>query len=127
MQLLLKELIKDLISSSLGLDSNIHIQISNIAEKRLFDCAVGAIKYYWPVKPLTHAKSIFFWLAKLSSLVEPLIDPKRTKSKSHYENSNINNGININNKMDEEISCVDELSSTHIGLSTNPNRTKSEV
>lgn len=48
---------KDLVSSLLNL--NIYIQRSNIIEKRLFGCAIEAIKYYWSIKPLTSTEFIF--------------------------------------------------------------------
>lgn len=59
MQPLLEKLIKDIIAFSLHLDINIHVPMSNAAEKKTFNCAVRAIKYYLPVRPPKHAKSIF--------------------------------------------------------------------
>lgn len=66
MQSLLEELMQDLVGFLL--DVNIYVRMSDTAKKYLFDYVVGAIKYYWPVKPLTSTKSIFLWLARLSLL-----------------------------------------------------------
>lgn len=63
----------------------------------------------------------------LSLLTGPLTNPNCTEIKSHNENDNIKNGINISDKIDEEISWIDRLPSINIGLSTIPNRTKSEI
>ncbi len=73
---------KDLITYSL--DVNIPVQ-SNVPEKRLFDLAVSAIDYHWPIRPLTVTESIFLWLDGLGSLVGLFIDPNRTKSESYSD------------------------------------------
>ena len=109
-QLLLEELMKDIVAFSLYLDINIHIPISNAAKKRLFDYIIRAIKCYSLVKLPKYIKSIFFWLVGLSLLVGPLIDLNCTKSKSHSENSNISNGVDIGNRVDNKISWKDGLS-----------------
>lgn len=103
MQPLLEELIKDIVTFSLNLDINIHILISNTAKKKLFNCAIRAIKCYSLIKSLKYAKSIFFWLAELSPLVGPLTDPNCTKSESHNESGNISNGVDIGNGVDNKV------------------------
>ncbi len=52
----LEQLIKDLVCCSL--DGNIPVQ-SDEAERRLFDHAVEAIDYYWPVQPPTPTELVF--------------------------------------------------------------------
>ncbi len=59
---------------------------SDTLERRLFDLAVLAIDYYWPIQPLTQTKSIFLWLDGLSPLVCPSTNSKHTKSESHSNN-----------------------------------------
>ena len=51
---------KNIIAFLLDLNINIYILISNMAEKRQFNCAIGAIECYKPIKLLKHVKSIFF-------------------------------------------------------------------
>lgn len=95
---------KDIIASSFDLDVNRHILISNAAEKKIFDCVVRAIEYYLPIRPLNHVESIFFLLVGLNLLVRLSTDLKCTKSKSYSKIGNINNGVNIGNRVDNEIS-----------------------
>ncbi len=77
---------KDLVSYSL--DVNIPVR-NDAPERRLFDLAVLAIDYHWPIRPPTPTKSIFLWLDGLSSLVGPPTDPNRTESESHSDNCNL--------------------------------------
>lgn len=100
--------------------------MSNVAEKKLFDCAVRAIKCYLPVRPSKHAKFIFFLLVKLIPFLKPSINLNCTKSESHSKNSNISNGVNISNKIDDEVIWIDGLPFTNIGLRTDFNHTKNE-
>lgn len=115
---------KDLVGSSL--DINIYVEMSKMAEKRLFDCTIEAIEYYELVQSLTRIKFIFFQLTRLSPLIEPLIDLNRTKSQSYSENigvSNevdIGNGMDISNEINNKIPWIDRLPPT------NPNKTESE-
>lgn len=51
---------KDLVCCSL--DVNILVT-SDAAEKKLFDRAIDAIDYYWPVQPYMPTESIFHLLA----------------------------------------------------------------
>ena len=69
--------------------------MSDMTKKRLFNCTIRVIKYYWPIKPPIYTKFIFFWLARLSSLVGLSTDFNHTKNKNHNENSNISDKINI--------------------------------
>lgn len=87
---------KDLVSYLL----NINILVwSNVAERRLFDYIGEAIKYYWPVKLFTLVESIYLWLARLSPLVGPFTHPKCTKIENYNDNGNINNGLEVINKI----------------------------
>lgn len=96
---------------------NINIPIrSNTAKKRLFNCAVGAIEYYWPIKPLTLVEFIYFWLAGLSLLIGLSIYPNHIESASYNDNSDISNGLRVNNK----------ISKTNGLLFINPNCMESE-
>ncbi len=83
MQPHLEQLIKDLVSYSL--DVNIAMR-SNATERRLFDLAISAIDYHWPIRPPTPTESIFLWLDGLSPLVGPTTDPNRIESESHSDN-----------------------------------------
>lgn len=112
MQIYLEEFMKDLINSSL--DVNILVRKSDTTEKRLINCAVEAIEYYWPIKPRIPTKSIYLWLIGLSLLDGLHTNPNYTKSKRHGENGN------ISNKVDDEVPWADGLSST------NPSRIKCE-
>lgn len=98
MQLFLIKLIEDIIAFSLNLDINICVLISNAIKKKVFNCIIGIIKYYWPIKSLQYAKPIFFWLGKLSPPVKPFMDLIYNKSE------NFNNNYNIINKVNNEIS-----------------------
>lgn len=111
------QLIKELVSFLL--DLNIYVSRSDTAEKILFDCAVEAIQYYWPVRSLTLITSTFFWLVKLSPLLRPPRDPNYTKRKSYSENDNISNevdiddSVNIGDGIDNKIFWVDRLPFTN--------------
>lgn len=102
-QPLLEELMKDIIASSLDLDVNIHVLMSNAVEKRLFNCAVRAIKYYLPIRFPKNIRFIFLQLVELSLLVGPLIDLNCTKSKSYNENGNISHGLDIGNRVNNKV------------------------
>ncbi len=102
----LEQLMKDLVCCSL--DGNIPVQ-SDVAERRLFDCAVEAIDYYWPVQPPTPTESVFLWLAQLILLVGPATDPNRTESKSLSDNCGKINGDMSNGVGDEELVKEEEL------------------
>ncbi len=86
MQTPLEQLMKDLVSYSL--DVNILVQ-SDAPEKRLFNPAVLAIDYHWPIQPLIPIELIFLWLERLSPLVGPPTNPNRTKNESHSDYYNI--------------------------------------
>lgn len=126
MQPLLEELIKNIVTSSLDLDVNIHILKSNITEKRLFNCVVSAIKCYSLVKLPKHAKSIFFWLARLSLLNGLPTNLNRTKIEVNSENGDISNGVNIGKKVNNKRPWADRLPFTNISPSTDFNYTKIE-
>ena len=66
-------------------DVNIPVQ-SNAAERRLFNCAVKAIDYYYPIRPPTPTESVFHWLAQISPLVGLSTDPERIESKILSDN-----------------------------------------
>ena len=86
MQPYLEQLIKNLVSYSL--DVNIPVQ-SNASEKQLFDLAVSAIDYYWPIRLPILTKLIFLELEGLSLLVSLSTKLNYTKSKSHSDNCNM--------------------------------------
>lgn len=117
---------KNMVTSSLDLDVNIHILKSNITEKRLFNCVVSAIKCYSLVKLPKHTKSIFFWLARLSLLNELPTNLNRTKIEVNSENGDISNRVDIGKKVNNKRPWVDRLPLTNIGPSTDFNRTKIE-
>lgn len=71
-----------------------------MAKKRLFYCAVEAIKWHWPVRPLTSMELIFFLLAGLSLLVGLSMDPNCTKNERDSRNDDLNNGMDIGNRVD---------------------------
>lgn len=91
-----------------------------MAEKRLFNYAVETIKYYWSMKLLIPTESIFFYLAELSPLIESPMNLNCTKSKSNSKNGNLSDGLNINNRVDDEVLWANKL------LHINSNQTKSE-
>ena len=102
----LKQLIKDLVCCSL----NINIPVQNdAAERRLFDHAVEAIDYYWPVQPPTPTELVFFWLAQLNALVGLPTDPKRTESKSLSDNCSTSNGNMSDGVGREELVTEEEI------------------
>ena len=72
---------KNIITFSIDLNVNIYISMGNTAEKKLFNYAIKAIKYYLPVKSPKIAKSILFWLAELSLFVKLSINLNCTKKK----------------------------------------------
>lgn len=88
MQTHLKQLMKNLVYYLL--DQNMYIRRSNTAERSQFYYVIETIKYYWPVRPPTLMKFIFYWLTGLSPLIEPPTDLDRTKSKYYSENNKIN-------------------------------------
>lgn len=81
-----------------------------MAERSLFNCIVEDIEYYRPVRLLTPTKYRIFWLARLSLLFGPAIDLNYIKIKSHGENSNISNKVDIGNKMDKKVLWLDGYS-----------------
>ena len=117
---------KDIVTSSLDLDINIYVSISNAAEKKIFNCAISAIKYYLSVQPLKSAKFIFLWLAGLNPLIGPSTNLNHTKSKSYNENDNISNGVDIDNRANNKILWADGLFPINVSLFTNSNYTKIE-
>lgn len=91
-----------------------------MVEKKQFNYTVKVIKYYWLVRSLTPIKSIFFLLIRLSPLIDPPTDLNHIESKSFSRNSNLNDRVDINDKMDNEVLLIDRL--PHI----NPNQTKNK-
>lgn len=96
-----------------------------MAERRLFNCVVEGIEYYWPERPLTPRESIFFWLMGLSPLIGPFTDLNRTKYKCYNENDDLSNKIkigdrvDIGNRVDDEVPWADELHPTNSNLTKN--------
>lgn len=62
----------------------------------------------------------------LSSFIRLFIDPKGIKSKTDSKNGNISDGIDICNKINNEIPWVDRLPFTNIAPTTNLTHTKIE-
>lgn len=66
-------------------------------------------------------KFIFFWLVKLRLFAELFINFNYTKIESYSSNGEINNRVDISNKVDNEILCVNKLPLT------NPNWSEIEI
>lgn len=94
-------MIKDLVSFLL--DLNIYVHKSDTTNKRLFNYAIKAIKYYWSIRPLISTKSIFFQLVGLSPFVRPPTNYNCIKSESDNKNNNISNKVDISNKIENEV------------------------
>lgn len=105
MHLLLKKLIKDIITWLLDLNVNIYISISNTAKKKLFNYIVKIIKYYQPIKPLKYIKSIFFWLIKLSLFIRLFINLNYIKSEIYSNYYNMSNKVN-NKVFEANPNCI---------------------
>ncbi len=86
---------------------------SDAPERSLFDLAVLAIDYHWPIQPPTPTKLIFLWLDGLSPLVGLPTNPNRTESESHSDNCNMGGEGN-------EVSWTEEMPPS------DPNRIESE-
>ena len=97
---------KNLICCSL--DINIPVQ-SNAAQKRLFDRTVEAIDYYYPVQSFTPTKSVFLWLAQLTTLVDTSTNLDRIKSKSLGDNCSKCNSYMSNKIGGKELMTEEEL------------------
>ncbi len=110
MQPHLEQLIKDLVSYLL--DFNILVQ-SDTPEKKLFGLAVLAINYHQLIRLLTPTQSIFFWLDRLSPLIDLPTNLNCTKSENNSDNCNMG-------KEGNKVSWTKEMAPA------NPNRTKSK-
>ena len=82
---------------------------SDTAEKRLFNCAIKVIDYYFPVRPPMPTKSVSFWLVQLNPLVGLFLNPDRTKSENLNDNCSKSNSNMSNRVGNEEFVTEEEL------------------